>query len=71
MIDGAVQALEPAELTEEVGDSFAAKTGFDPRRLDTVYRYFRITPRRVQAWREANELAGRDLMRDGEWLVLD
>ncbi|MGV9651176.1 pyridoxamine 5'-phosphate oxidase family protein [Streptomyces sp. NPDC003554] len=71
MIDGAVQALEPAELTEEVGDSFAAKTGFDPRRLDTVYRYFRITPRRVQAWREANELAGRDLLRDGEWLVLD
>jgi len=25
----------------------------------------------VQAWREANELAGRDLMRDGRWLVSD
>ncbi|MET8782207.1 MULTISPECIES: pyridoxamine 5'-phosphate oxidase family protein [unclassified Streptomyces] len=71
MIDGAVQALEPAELSEGAGDSFAAKTGFDPRRLSTVYRYFRITPRRVQAWREANELSGRDLMRDGEWLALD
>jgi hypothetical protein len=24
---------------------------------------------RVQAWREANEIAGRTLMRDGTWLV--
>jgi hypothetical protein len=26
---------------------------------------------RLQAWREANELAGRELMRDGHWLVAD
>ncbi len=47
-------------------DAFAAKTGFDPRQLSD-YRYFRIRPRLVQAWREANELNGRYLMRDGEW----
>ena len=34
-----------------------------------VAAYFRITPRRIQAWREENELAGRDLMRDGCWLA--
>ncbi|KUL53002.1 pyridoxamine 5'-phosphate oxidase family protein [Streptomyces sp. NRRL S-1521] len=50
------------------GDAFAARTGFDPRGLDEPYQYFRIVPRRIQAWREANELAGRDLMRDGHWL---
>jgi len=71
MIDGAVRTLEPAELSEDVGDAFAARTGFDPRRLTTAYLYFRVTPRRVQAWREANEIAGRDLMREGEWLVAD
>jgi hypothetical protein len=37
--------------------------------LAAPYRWFRITPRRIQAWREANELAGRTLMRDGRWLV--
>jgi hypothetical protein len=37
--------------------------------LDTPYRWFRISPRRIQAWREANELAGRELMRDDRWLI--
>jgi len=50
------------------GAEFAAKTGFDPRLL-TGYRYFRVSPVRVQAWREVDEIVGRDLMRDGRWLV--
>jgi hypothetical protein len=54
-----------------VGDAFAVKTGFDPRQLTSSYHYFRIEPRRLQAWREANELPGRELMRDGHWLVAD
>ncbi|WP_165439828.1 hypothetical protein [Micromonospora kangleipakensis] len=48
-----------------MGDAFAAKTGFDPRRLTGRYRYFRVRPQRIQAWREENELAGRDLIREG------
>lgn len=68
MIEGTAQTLTPAELPGGVGDAFAEKTGFDPRTLTSEYLYFRVTPRRVQAWREANELAGRDLMRDGEWV---
>jgi hypothetical protein len=31
------------------------------------YRWFRISPRRIQARREVNELADRELMRDGRW----
>ena len=46
----------------ESGDRFAARTGFDPRGLTTPYRWFRVTPRRIQAWREADELSGRELM---------
>lgn len=69
LIEGTVQALADTEVSGEVGDAFAAKTGFDPRRLATPYRYFRIRPRRLQAWREADELEGRDLMRHGRWLV--
>jgi hypothetical protein len=68
-IDGDVEVLEMDALPREQGDRFAARTGFDPRTLTTPYRWFRITPRRIQAWREVNELAGRDLMRDGRWLA--
>jgi hypothetical protein len=68
MIDGRVEVLPMDALPAEVGDRFAARTGFDPRDEPDAYRWFRITPVRIQAWREASELAGRTLMRDGRWL---
>jgi hypothetical protein len=68
VIEGEVEVLGMDALPPARGDRFAERTGFDPRTLRTPYRWFRIVPRRVQAWREADELAGRDLMRDGRWL---
>jgi nitroimidazol reductase NimA-like FMN-containing flavoprotein (pyridoxamine 5'-phosphate oxidase superfamily) len=69
MIDGEAEALEIDELAAAAGDRFSARAGFDPRSLAEPYRWFRIFPRRIQAWREANELPDRELMRDGRWLV--
>lgn len=69
MIDGEVEVLEIDALPREQGDRFAARTGFDPRVPATPYRWFRIIPRRIQAWREVNELPDRELMRDGRWLA--
>ena len=69
MIEGEVEVLEIDALPQQRGDRFAARTGFDPRALATPYRWFRISPRRIQAWREVNELPDRELMRDGRWLV--
>ncbi|GAA2336452.1 pyridoxamine 5'-phosphate oxidase family protein [Dactylosporangium salmoneum] len=66
LIEGTAQRVE--EVPDELGDAFAAKTGFDPRR-GRNYPYFRIRPELIQAWREVDELAGRDLMVAGEWLV--
>jgi hypothetical protein len=69
LIEGTVQAeTAAAEISAETGDAFAAKAGFDPREL-SGYAYFRIRPQRLQAWREANELAGRDLVRGGDWVT--
>jgi hypothetical protein len=68
LIEGTVQTLPMAAIDEARGDAFAAHTGFDPRTLTTRYHWYRVTPRRVQAWREEEELEGRDLMRDGHWL---
>jgi len=68
VIDGEVEPVDLDALPQERADRFIARTGFDPRASAGPYRWFRITPRRVQAWREVNELPGRDLMRDGRWL---
>ncbi|MGW6022661.1 pyridoxamine 5'-phosphate oxidase family protein [Streptomyces sp. NPDC055099] len=69
IIEGTVRALAEDELTPEDRATFAERTGFDPSKLDTLYTYFRITPQRLQAWREADEIQGRELMRGGRWTV--
>ena len=67
LIDGVVEALALG-AEPELEEAHAQASGFDPRTLSDEYVYLRITPRAIQAWREVNELAGRWLMRDGEWL---
>jgi len=69
VIDGDVEVLEIDALPQERADRFAARTGFDPRAEAAPYRWFRISPRRIQAWREVNELPDRELIRDGRWLA--
>ena len=69
MIDGEVEVLEIDALPQQRADRFAERAGFDPRALAAPYRWFRISPRGIQAWREVNELPDRELMRDGSWLV--
>ncbi|MFC9622633.1 pyridoxamine 5'-phosphate oxidase family protein [Streptomyces sp. NPDC056930] len=62
VIEGEVEVLEIDALPAAVGDRFAARTGFapspssqlrssrgDPIAQATPYRWFRISPRRVQA----------------------
>jgi nitroimidazol reductase NimA-like FMN-containing flavoprotein (pyridoxamine 5'-phosphate oxidase superfamily) len=65
MIHGTAEPVQD----ERTKEAFAAKHGWDPRTETGDYAYFRIVPDRVQAWREVNELPGRTLMRDGNWLA--
>jgi len=65
MIEGTAEPVQH----EGTKDAFASKHGWDPRKEAGDYAYFRIVPARVQAWREVNELAGRTLMHDGDWLA--
>jgi pyridoxamine 5'-phosphate oxidase-like protein len=68
MIDGPVELVEiGADPARE--DAHTRATGFDARAEPEDYVYLVLTPRTILAWREANELPERRLMRDGEWLV--
>lgn len=69
LLDGTVAFTPLSEIEPEVADAFAKHTGFDPRRETGEYVYFHVIPQTIQAWREANELAGRFIMRDGRWLA--
>ena len=68
LIEGTAEIVEEADLPAESGEAFAEKLHWDLRGRPT-WVYLRITPCTVKAWREANELAGRDLMVDGTWLA--
>jgi hypothetical protein len=70
LVEGEVSRSYPAvEIARDLGDDFAARAGFDPRVSRSPFRYFEVRPRRIQAWREENELEGRLIMRDGAWLA--
>ena len=62
-----VVAIEDAPST--LLDAYATQADWDPRLSDEPFVVLLLAPQRIQAWREADEIAGRTLMRDGEWLV--
>ncbi|WP_328687372.1 pyridoxamine 5'-phosphate oxidase family protein [Streptomyces caniferus] len=69
LVHGTARMLTREELPAGVGDAFAAKDGWDPREDHPSYVFFRVAPQVLQAWATVVEMAGRTLMRDGEWLV--
>ena len=67
LLDGPLEVV-PLGTDAALEDAHARATGFDPRELPQEDLQPRLRPERIQAWRESSELAGRQLMRDGEWL---
>ncbi|TCO51433.1 pyridoxamine 5'-phosphate oxidase [Kribbella antiqua] len=68
-ITATADLIHATDLPPTEAEAFAAKAGFDPRQAGNPYPYFRLTPTKVQAWREVNELKTRTLMKNGTWLV--
>ena len=68
MLDGPIEVLAIG-ADRALENAHARATGFDPREEASAYVYIRLRPERIQAWREAHELAGRRLMEGGAWLA--
>jgi hypothetical protein len=60
--------ISVAEAPPAIAERYAVQADWDPRAESGHFVYLLLRPERIQAWREANELAGRTLMREGEWL---
>jgi hypothetical protein len=70
MLDAVVVSIiDVDEAPTSIGDTYAAQSDWDPRDAPEGYVYVILAPERIQAWREADEIAGRTLMRHGHWLV--
>lgn len=69
LIEATATTIPSGDIDDDLANRFTDTTGFDPRTQDPPYPFFRLHPQRIQAWREANELAGRELMADGQWLA--
>jgi len=70
MIDAVLaEAIPAVDVPPAVGDGYAGQCDWDPRSVEGDFAYLLLRPKRVQVWREANEIAGRTVMRDGAWTV--
>jgi hypothetical protein len=67
LIDAVVERTVGVDDDAALGAAYAAQADWDPRGLEG-YVFIVLRPVRIQAWRESNELAGRLLMRDGQWI---
>jgi hypothetical protein len=70
MIDAVVvSVIDATKVPHAIGNLYAEQADWDPREDPDGYVYVVLVPERIQAWREANEIAGRTLMRHGKWVV--
>ena len=63
------RAVELGDAPPPLAERYADQADWDPRAAGEGYVFLVLRPDRIQAWREANELAGRTLMRAGTWIV--
>jgi hypothetical protein len=57
------------EIPDGLARGYAAQADWDPRESGESMRFLVLRPLRIQAWREADELPGRILMRGGVWIA--
>ncbi|CAN5707321.1 hypothetical protein BH23CHL2_BH23CHL2_31720 [soil metagenome] len=68
IIEGSVDVF-PVEGHDGLAALHAEATGFDTRSETEPYCFIQLTPETAQTWRNAAELPGRTVMRDGAWLA--
>ncbi len=70
MIDASlVEAVPASEAATPLVEGYVAQAGWDPRTDSGDYVYLVLWPERIEVWREAEDLAGRTVMRNGVWVV--
>jgi hypothetical protein len=69
MIDAVLERVVGVDEAPGIAERYADQADWDPRTAGGGYVFVVLRPDRIQAWREANEIPGRTLMRAGSWLL--
>jgi hypothetical protein len=69
VIGAKVVKSHSVEELPKVAEGFAAAAGWDPRQAGTGWMFFRLRPNSIHAYRGYDELDGREVMKNGEWLA--
>jgi hypothetical protein len=62
-------SVSVADADEALKAGFIAAVGWSPTEEPGTWRFFRLAPTRIQAYRGYGELEGRDVFNDGRWLA--
>lgn len=71
MVDGTAQVSGLVNDDINLAAFFNEKAGWDPRLNGDNMTFIRVTPSRMQAWREFDEAANRTVMINGDWKATD
>ena len=55
------------QADDELADGLSKAVGWDPREVGDDWAFYRLRPRRIQAYRGYEEIEGRDVMKGGRW----
>nr|WP_246253596.1 pyridoxamine 5'-phosphate oxidase family protein [Isoptericola chiayiensis] len=70
LVDAVLEHTVPVfQAPADLAEGYAAQADWDPRDAPDGYVYLVLRPERIQAWREVDEMPGRVLLRDGEWVT--
>lgn len=69
LIDAVLETSVPAESADDdLVQTWVEANGWNPREEGDDWAFYRLRPRRIQAYQGYGELQGRDVMKDSRWL---
>ena len=66
IIEGPIEFVS-LDADPALADAYAVQAKWDPRKEPEPYVFIRLRPTKMQAWRNVEELTGREIMQDGAW----
>jgi hypothetical protein len=69
MIDAAATVVTASAADPAIASAYRDRTGWEPGADGGEWAFILLRPKTMQVWREADEIAGRTVMRDGTWLA--
>ncbi len=69
MINAKASVIPRQDAGPAIVGAYRERTGWEPGSDGGDWVYVLLTPTRIQAWRDVDEIAGRTVMSDGAWLA--